>query len=255
VPSLSSFLSRLESRLQSLVEDSVAWFFPSSRISQDLSRRLADAMRRSVRPPRFAPDIYLVALPPAQARALQTDPTMLDALARGLEQAAQAEGLAFAASPVVRIVPDPAARTPRITTRFGDGQGEHTGTLEIFPVPSPSQDPAPSIGIPSGAFLIVDGGEIFPLDHPVISIGRGPENALVLDEPRISRQHAQLRLIDNRYVIFDLDSTGGTLVNGQPVHRQALAVGDVISLAGLTLVYGQDGSPTAADQTQELNAA
>ncbi|MBP8857500.1 MAG: FHA domain-containing protein, partial [Anaerolineaceae bacterium] len=76
-------------------------------------------------------------------------------------------------------------------------------------------------------------------DLPVINIGRREDNHLVIEDLRISRTHAQLRARMGKYVIFDLGSTGGTFVNGQRVTQAILAPGDVISLAGLTLIYSE----------------
>ena len=101
--------------------------------------------------------------------------------------------------------------------------------------------------IPPNAFLIVEGIKVFPLQKAVVSIGRRLDNALVLDDPRVSRTHAQLRAVNGRYVIFDLNSTGGTYVNGQRVSQSALYAGDVIWLAGVTLVFGQDNPPPRPD--------
>jgi pSer/pThr/pTyr-binding forkhead associated (FHA) protein len=106
--------------------------------------------------------------------------------------------------------------------------------------------------IPVGAFLVVDGVQIVPLTQAVMSIGRAPENDLVINDQRVSRQHAQLRAVDGRFVIFDLDSTGGTILNGQPVVQHFLTPGDVILLAGVPLVYGQEGQ-AGSDFTKELD--
>jgi len=50
-------------------------------------------------------------------------------------------------------------------------------------------------------------------------------------------------------VIFDLDSSAGTWVNGKPVRQQALQPGDVILLAGVPMVYGQESQ--GLGETQE----
>jgi pSer/pThr/pTyr-binding forkhead associated (FHA) protein len=71
----------------------------------------------------------------------------------------------------------------------------------------------------------------------------------VIDDARISRTHAQLRVSRGQYVIFDLDSSGGTWVNGKQVRQQVLRPGDVVSLAGVPLVYGQESS--GLGETQE----
>ena len=110
---------------------------------------------------------------------------------------------------------------------------------------------------PKNAFLIVDGVKVFPLTEPVVNIGRRLDNQLVIDDPRISRNHAQLRAIKGRFVIFDLNSTGGTFVNGQRTSQSVMYPGDVISLAGVPLVFGQDNPPPRPDlaDTNPLNEA
>ncbi len=106
------------------------------------------------------------------------------------------------------------------------------------------QDP---VRIPEDAFVIVDGIKVIPLNQPLIRIGRRLENNLVLDDPRVSRTHAEQRAINGRYVLFDLNSTGGTYVNGVKITQSVVYPGDVISLAGVNLVYGQKNPPPRPD--------
>lgn len=94
--------------------------------------------------------------------------------------------------------------------------------------------------IPPNAFVIVNGLETILLTQSVMNIGRRLENDLVIEDPRISREHAQIRAVKGQYVIFDLNSSGGTFVNSIRVSQQPLFPGDVISLAGIPLVYGED---------------
>lgn len=131
-----------------------------------------------------------------------------------------------------------------------DGKVEATQrTAPLEAESSPALTPQP---LPDRAFLVVDGTRMFSLNQTVVSIGRAPENDLVISDQRVSRQHAQLRAVAGRFVIFDLESTGGTSLNGRPVTQQVLNPGDVVSLAGVPLVYGEDGQP-GSDLTQELN--
>src|ERR671924_2415152 len=102
--------------------------------------------------------------------------------------------------------------------------------------------------VPPNAFLIsVESGKTHPLDKGLINIGRRLENQLVIDDARVSRNHAQLRAVKGRYVLFDLNSTGGTFVNGQRTSQTVLYPGDVISLAGVALIFGQDNPPPGPD--------
>ena len=120
-------------------------------------------------------------------------------------------------------------------------------------VDDPQAKPGDDVGtIPEDAFVIIDGIRVVPLNQTIVNIGRRIENTLVVDDPRVSRTHAQLRAINGRYIIFDLNSTGGTLVNGKRVNQSVLYPGDVISLAGAELIYGQKNPPPRPDLKETL---
>jgi pSer/pThr/pTyr-binding forkhead associated (FHA) protein len=93
------------------------------------------------------------------------------------------------------------------------------------------------------SFLILEGRRHVQLTKPVVTIGRALDNDVVIDDPRVSRHHAQLRIRQSRYVLYDTGSSGGTFVNNQPISEVTLAAGDVISLAGAQIIFGED-SPT-----------
>ena len=86
----------------------------------------------------------------------------------------------------------------------------------------------------------MNGSTLLPLHLPVINLGRRHDNQIVIDDPRVSRSHAQLRAIRGHYLLFDLNSTGGTFINGIQITQLALKPGDVISLAGVQLIYGEE---------------
>jgi pSer/pThr/pTyr-binding forkhead associated (FHA) protein len=91
--------------------------------------------------------------------------------------------------------------------------------------------------IPENVFLIFEGVKAIPLNQPVTSIGRSHDNTVVIDDPRISRHHLEIRVIHENFVLFDLHSTGGTFVNGQRINQGLLYPGDLVSLAGVNLVF------------------
>jgi pSer/pThr/pTyr-binding forkhead associated (FHA) protein len=68
-------------------------------------------------------------------------------------------------------------------------------------------------------------------------MGRRLNNHLVIDDLRVSRLHAQIRVIQNQYYLFDLNSTGGTFVNDERISRALLYPGDKISLAGYEFTF------------------
>jgi pSer/pThr/pTyr-binding forkhead associated (FHA) protein len=107
---------------------------------------------------------------------------------------------------------------------------------------------------PSTAFLIVN-SELFSLAREIVNIGRKLDNHIVIHDPRISRHHAQLRVMEGQFVILDLNSTGGTFVNNQRVTKSVLYSGDSISLAGVMLKFVQDAPKiliNAMDRTGPL---
>jgi pSer/pThr/pTyr-binding forkhead associated (FHA) protein len=108
--------------------------------------------------------------------------------------------------------------------------------------------------VPSNTFLIMEGTKAIPLTQSPITIGRSHENLVVLDDPRVSRKHLEIRVIREHFVLFDLNSSGGTFVNGQRVSQGILYSGDVISLAGVTLIFMQD-SRLRAPGTDPLTAS
>ena len=55
-----------------------------------------------------------------------------------------------------------------------------------------------------------------------VTIGRAPDNMIVIDDPSVSSRHAQLELSGGVYRLKDLDSTNGTRVNGIPITETAL---------------------------------
>jgi len=121
------------------------------------------------------------------------------------------------------------------------------GNMDDSPNVDSQESPEDVIAIPEEAFVLVGGVKVFPLTESVVTIGRQLGNTLVIDDPRVSRKHAQLRAINGRYVLFDLDSSGGTLINGHRATQSVLYPGDVISLAGVTLIYGQKNAPPRPD--------
>jgi pSer/pThr/pTyr-binding forkhead associated (FHA) protein len=93
---------------------------------------------------------------------------------------------------------------------------------------------------PENVFLVLEGRKAVALNQAIFSIGRSHENTLVLDDPRVSRRHVEIRVIRGHFILFDLNSSGGTYVNGQKINQGLLYPGDLISLAGVNLVFTQD---------------
>lgn len=74
-------------------------------------------------------------------------------------------------------------------------------------------------------------GKVYQLDSETCSIGRDPENSIIINHPEISRKHALLISQNDRTFIQDLGSMNGTFVDGEKVEgTHALNPGVIISL-------------------------
>lgn len=247
---LQKTLDRLETQLRVLIEGSAEKIFPSSSIRADLAHKLAQAMQvKIITEPdgsQSAPNLYTLLLPPQQAQALQANPQVLNEVAMSLEEYARQAGLQLHGKPMIKIVSTNTDQENEmyVLASFTPIILGETSQLEVRP-----SSEAPTT--PLGAFVIVKGAQIVPLTRAVINIGRGADNDLVIGDLQVSREHAQLRAIRGRFVIFDLNSTGGTFVNGAAVTQQELSPGDLITLADVPLIYGEE-QPYQVEETQDL---
>jgi hypothetical protein len=78
------------------------------------------------------------------------------------------------------------------------------------------------------------------LSKPVTVIGRANDCELRLDDPGVSRRHAEVRVSGNEAEIIDLGSTNGIRVNGNAVPSARLRDGDRIDLGSTSLVFRRD---------------
>jgi len=89
--------------------------------------------------------------------------------------------------------------------------------------------------------LIVS-GTAYELAEDCVTIGRAPDNAIVLEEPSVSNHHAELRQTGEICILKDLGSTNGTRVNGNPVTETALRFNDRIRFGAMEAHYESDTS-------------
>lgn len=101
------------------------------------------------------------------------------------------------------------------------------------------------------AKLIVTLGEQevqrFDIGAQPVSIGRLPDNQLVIDTPTVSAHHARVYREGPHYVLEDLKSTNGTIVNNQPIARHSLLEGDVVIIGKHALIFTREGEEPAGD--------
>ncbi|MCC7189826.1 MAG: DUF3662 domain-containing protein [Anaerolineales bacterium] len=245
---MTNNLDRLESKIQSLVEDQLVGILPGLRLEDRIIQRLAAALKQNIvqesEENAFAPNVFTLIVAP-DSSPMWKEPSAIEALKNIIVTASRDAGLKFIGNPTIAITTDDNF-SPEDIGVVASHRLEPIGDTKGAPT-SATPEAEGGESIPENAFLIIEGVKVYSLAEPVVNIGRRLENHLVIDDPRVSRNHAQLRSIKGRFVLFDLNSTGGTFVNGQRTSQTVLYPGDVISLAGVALIFGQDNPPVRPD--------
>lgn len=242
-------LDRLEAKIQSLVEVQLTGILPGLRYEDRLIQKLTSTLKQNLidqrNPDALAPNVYTLVVATESAE-IWKDARIIDSLKNIIMMAGREIGLKFDTAPTITITIDEKYSQSEVSV-IASHKIELMEETQGMATNNPNNENENSDVIPDNAFLIIEGVKVHPLKETVINIGRRLENHVVIDDPRISRNHAQLRAIKGRYVLFDLNSTGGTFVNGQRTSQTVLYPGDVISLAGVALIFGQDNPPPRPD--------
>jgi ABC transport system ATP-binding/permease protein len=117
------------------------------------------------------------------------------------------------------------------------GSASSGEALQVSPVAQPSRPPrppAPPVAPPQRR-----GGEttvarpptaVHAIDQVAITIGRAPENSVVLNDLLVSRRHAMLRRSGNQWELVDNNSANGTYVNGNRINRAVIGPDDIVGI-------------------------
>ncbi len=237
-------LTRIEAKIEHLLERNFVNLWQKHIDPHTVARELARALedRASTGPTRrarrAAPSTYEVRVHTLDAAALlHSVPDFPERMAVQLLRIARELDLMLVVSPSVRMVSDDTIpqNSLRIYTDVCPPVPE--ATRQITPLQGhhiPRDSPA------AHAYLIIDGCREVSLPKPLLTLGRSVENDIILEQSGVSRNHAQLRRRQQRWVLFDLNSSGGTFVNGERISEAALQAGDVISLATAKLIFAEE---------------
>ncbi len=248
---MNAKLDQLEAKLQSLFEDQIMAILPGLSTEDRIIQKLALALKQNIVEQKgeslISPNTFTLIVAVDSAPKWK-EPRVMDALKNVISAAVRDVGLRLETPPTITITID-GTYSEKDVSVIASHKLEPVEDTKGMAIET-EKDDKNSETFPDNAFLIVEGVKVYPLKDPVVNVGRRLENHLVIDDPRISRNHAQLRAINGRYVLFDLNSTGGTFVNGQRTSQTVLYPGDVISLAGVALIFGQDNPPPRPDLTE-----
>ncbi len=105
-------------------------------------------------------------------------------------------------------------------------------------------------------FTITEGdrqGEKIDVGKNELSVGRAPDNDVVLDDPSVSSRHCMLFRRGGKYTLRDLGSTNGTSVNEFNIRETRLKPGDEVSVGNVLLTF--DGDDVEVDELSPEEAA
>ncbi|MFP5343300.1 MAG: FhaA domain-containing protein, partial [Candidatus Limnocylindria bacterium] len=252
----------IERFFERLLERPSARLFRARLQPIQLQRRIERAMeaeRLSAADRTLVPNRFVVHLHPADLAGFgDMTASLASELADGALVFARSHRYTLVDRPRVDLIADPTVDRAeiRVVARFADAlsvsaastgrdgtppprvAGSVTGAdrsgptdTVVYTIPRPSAPPARlRVTTPKGAERTVE------FDGTGLTIGRAPDNDLVLDDGRVSRHHARLAGRRGTLVYVDLASTNGSRVNGVAVGELVLGVGDRIELGDTVII-------------------
>lgn len=246
-----SFLKSLESKISDLVEGTFSRVFRSEVRPVEIARKLAREMEEhqaSSVSRTYVPNEYRVYLSPRdRARFADYEDALAAELSAYLLEHARRERFALLSQPVIEFETDQRLGLGEfgIQTRVVNPaeapveEREDAGHTMVYStaarVASPLQEEAAARA--QRAVLIVDGRRVV-VGSSGATIGRSRQCDVVIDDPNVSRQHAEVRPRGGAWVLTDLGSTNGSSLNGRRVsHPEVVQPGDEIEIGTSMITF------------------
>lgn len=250
-----SLIGQFEERLERAVEGFFSRLFKSGvhpvEIGKRLLRVMEDgktvALRRT-----YVPNVYRITVGHQDYDKLsQLEGKLVEELEIFVGEAARQRQWALPDSPRVTFATDHKLSVGefRITAEAvslrSDRKGKHAepepAAVAVAAPPQPTR-PRKSAGSGTPSLVMIENDEpvkTIPIDRRV-RIGRQADNDLVVNDPGISRHHAEVINERGTCTLHDLGSTNGTYVNGSVITEHALREGDRISLGSTVVEFRRD---------------
>ncbi len=226
-------LRDFERRLGDLVEGFFATTFRSGVQPVELAKRVLremDAGKTVGVHEVWAPNHFVFSLSPEDAeRFEQAEQALIGELKQVVRDAAAERGWGLVGPPEVEFEVDEGLSRGRFRCEASLVEGE--------PEAPPSAAP---VQVGEATLVVLEDGRpgtTFRIRTQTVTIGRLPECDIVIPDPGASRRHAQIRADGGEYVLTDLGSTNGTLVNDRPVIEHVLSEGDRITIGTTELQF------------------
>jgi hypothetical protein len=232
-------LQRFESRLEQAVSGAFARAFRSAvqpvELAAALQREVDNSAQILSRDRRLVPNAFAIELSPLDSERLGPySDTLSRELSTMLRDYADQQHYVFAGPISIDFDQEDDLGTGRFRVR-----SRAAAQVEAAPRPprgAPPTDRAAAPHRPRPQVVVEVNGTRHPLTERVV-VGRGSEADLRINDPGVSRLHAELRLEDaGDLVVEDLGSTNGTLVDGQRIERTRLHDGATVRVGHTDLV-------------------
>ena len=239
-------LHRFEQRLEQMVTGAFARAFRSAvqpmEIAAALQREVDNSAQILSRDRRLAPNNFMIDLSGPDFDRLSTyGDTLSRELAGMLHEHAQEQHYMFAGPVSMNFT-----RSDDLTTGRFRVRSEASAAV----TPAPGQPHMSDTMITRTPLFLEINGTRHPLEAPGLTIGRGTNADLRIDDPGVSRRHVEFRVQPGSGApspsVVDLGSTNGTTVNGQRVQHAALEDGSVVQI-GSTRITVHVGGATSRD--------
>jgi hypothetical protein len=222
-----SGLQRFEQRLESMISGAFARAFRSAvqpvEIAAALQRECDNNAQILSRQRRLVPNTFHVELSAADmTRLAPYDSALASELSQQLHQHAETQAYVFPGPIVIDFEEAADLTTGRFRIR-SQAQASVTGHASDTEVRRAT------------AFLDINGTR-HPLHAGGLVVGRGTDADLRINDPGVSRKHAEFRQTDTAVEVHDLGSTNGMLVNGQRMTSSLLDDGSVVRIGNTDIV-------------------
>jgi hypothetical protein len=241
-----SFLKNLESRLERLFEGSFKSAFKSAVQPVELANKLAKEMDegRTVSVSRtYAPNEFTVFLSSQDREHFAGyEEGLCHELSLHLLEHARKRGYSLPSRPTVEFDTHDDLELGQfgIQARLAGAPEEIesrppvSGRTMVYEAPELPDQPA----APLTQAVLESGDRRYALTGTVMVVGRGSGADITLDDPNVSRAHAEFRCEEGAWFVADLGSTNGTAVDGRPADRPLrLGNGSRIELGSTTLRF------------------
>ena len=254
------FLKHIEKRMESLVEGVFGRAFRRQihpvEIAKGLTKQMDEGRMVSISRT-YAPNDFTVHLSREDTESIQAyQASLRDELIQYASTHAENKNYHLMTPPRIRFETEETLRFGEfgVTAKLTGGDGprekgapqDTSGQTRIFRTEDTgdeveqgtaaiSADEARRHGLAREIVELALGDEALPLEgRGPWGVGRSQENDIVINDPNVSRRHARISRSDNGFVVEDLGSTNGTLLDGAPIDREMIEGGDELTFGQTT---------------------